>query len=105
MTIVVGRHAPENTFDRSALLVVSGYILRPIYPGETIKKYFILFFLKILFIYLSDTHRERQRHRQREKQAPCRKPDAGGRPQSLSHPGIPQKIFSLKIYNGRIKSV
>ena len=37
------------------------------------------FFLKILFIYLliPEGHRERQRLRQREKQAPCREPDAG----------------------------
>ena len=45
---------------------------------------------------------ERQRHRQREKQAPCREPDAGLNPrtpgsrpepkadaQPLSHPGAP----------------
>ena len=55
-------------------------------------------FLKILF--MRDT--ERQRHRQKEKQAPCREPDVGldpGTPRSclgpkadaqlLSHPGIP----------------
>ena len=35
-----------------------------------------------------DTHRERQRHRQREKQAPCREPDVGLDPRSPgSHPG------------------
>ena len=51
--------------------------------------------------------RERQRHRQREKQAPCREPDAGldpgtpdyalgmGSTQPLSHPVIPI-IFVLK---------
>ena len=46
---------------------------------------------------------ERQRHRQREKQAPCREPDMGldpGTPElrpgpkagtkPLSHPGLPQ---------------
>ena len=33
-------------------------------------------FLKILFIYSWETHRERQRHRLREKQAPCREPHA-----------------------------
>ena len=26
---------------------------------------------------MRDTHRERQRHREREKQAPCREPDMG----------------------------
>ena len=58
------------------------------------------FFFKILFIYSWET--ERQRHRQREKQAPCRDPNVGldpGTPgshpgpkagtQPLSHPGIP----------------
>ena len=52
---------------------------------------------------MRDTQREeRQRHRQREKQGPCREPDAGldprtpgSRPepkadtQPLSHPGVP----------------
>ena len=61
-----------------------------------------LFFLKVLFIYSWETHRERGRHRQREKQAPHREPDVGLDPRSpgscrgpkagakpLSHPGIP----------------
>ena len=64
------------------------------------------FLLKKDFIYLftRDTQRERkkQRHRQREKQVPCREPNAGLDPvtlgsgpelkadvQLLSHPGIP----------------
>ena len=51
---------------------------------------------------MRDTHTERQRHRQREKQAPCREPDVGLDPRTpgshpglkagaklLSHPGIP----------------
>ena len=33
---------------------------------------FCFFFFKILFIYSWETHRESQRHRQREKHAPCR---------------------------------
>ena len=50
---------------------------------------------------MRDTEKERQRHRQRKKQAPCREPDAGLNPrtpgshpelkanaQLLSHPGI-----------------
>ena len=62
------------------------------------------FFKKYLFIY--SWERESQRHRQKEKQAPCREPDAGldpGTPGScpgpkagakrLSHPGIPTFIF------------
>ena len=52
------------------------------------------------------THTERQRHRQREKQAPCREPGAGldpGTPGSgpglkadarpRSHPGCPPELF------------
>ena len=31
---------------------------------------------------MRDTEKERQRHRQREKQAPCREPDAGLDPRS-----------------------
>ena len=51
---------------------------------------------------MRDTHRERQKLRQREKQAPCREPEAGldpGTPGSrpgpkagakpLNHPGVP----------------
>ena len=51
---------------------------------------------------MRDTERERQRHRQSEKQAPCREPDVGIDPETpesgprpkagtqlLSHPGIP----------------
>ena len=40
---------------------------------------------------MRDTHtqKERQRHRQREKQAPCREPDVGLYPGSPgSHPGL-----------------
>ena len=51
---------------------------------------------------MRDTEGERQRHRQREKQAPCREPNIGLDPETpgsrpgpkagaklLSHPGIP----------------
>ena len=66
-------------------------------------------FLKILFIYSWETHRKRQRHRQREKQAPCGEPDVGLDPrtlgscpepkadaQPLSHPGVPHYYFLTK---------
>ena len=43
------------------------------------------FCFKILFIYWWETQRVRQRHRQKEKQAPCRKPDTGLDPRT---PGI-----------------
>ena len=60
---------------------------------------------------MGDMHRERQRHRQREKQAPCRGPDVGLSPrtlglqpepmadaQPLSHPGVPTQSFKTKTY-------
>ena len=50
---------------------------------------------------MGDTRR--QRHRQREKQTPCREPDVGPDPRTpkagakqLSHPGIPLERRSLK---------
>ena len=55
---------------------------------------------------MRDTERENQRHRQREKQAPCREPDVGldartprSRPgpkasaKLLSHPGVPEECI------------
>ena len=66
-----------------------------------------------------DTHRERQRHRQGEKQTPCREPDVGLDPrtlgshpepkadvQLLNHPGIPQLqilITSTKYIHSNIQ--
>ena len=59
---------------------------------------------------MTDTERKRQRHWQREKQPPCRDPDAGLDPRtpgsrpglkagtkSLTHPGMPRKLFSNAI--------
>ena len=67
-------------------------------------KYFwegVVFFLRFIYLFLID--RERQRHRRREKQAPCQEPKVGLDPGTpglrpgpkasaklLSHPGIPQ---------------
>ena len=58
---------------------------------------------------MKDTHREAERHRQREKQAPCGEPDARLHPrtprsqlepktdaQPLSHPGVPIFMNFLK---------
>ena len=42
-------------------------------------------FFMILFIYSWEIQRARQRHRQREKQAPCRKPDEDLIPGSWDH--------------------
>ena len=42
----------------------------------------------VFFLFIRDTQRERQRHRQ-EKQAPCREPDVGFDPGSPgSRPGL-----------------
>ena len=66
---------------------------------------------------MRDIHRERQRHRQREKQAPCKEPSAGLDPraqgsgsepkadaQPLSHPGIPTgqvaQVMIHDVFNG-----
>ena len=50
---------------------------------------FLCIFFKILFIYSSETQRKSQRHRQREKQPPCREPDTGLDPRSPgSGPGL-----------------
>ena len=67
-----------------------------VYCSTIFKKYFICLFMR-------DAEREGQRHRPREKQAPCGKPDVGLDPrtlgshpepkvdaQPLSHPGIPK---------------
>ena len=85
------------------------------------------FFFKILFIYSWETQRcvrERQRHRQREKQAPCREPHVGLDPRTpgprpgpkagakpLSHPGIPQeyaflnKLLSWFLYIVKLENI
>ena len=59
-----------------------------------------IFFKDFIYLFMRDTER-RQRHRQREKQSPCREPDVGLDPgalgshpepkadtQPLSHPGV-----------------
>ena len=66
----------------------------------------IPFFFKIVFIYSSETQRERQRHRQREKHVPCREPEVGldprtpeSRPepkadaQPLNYPDVPYIVI------------
>ena len=42
-----------------------------------------LFIYKRFYLFIHETHRERQRHRQREKQAPCGEPDVGLDPRTL----------------------
>ena len=51
----------------------------------------IFFFPKdFIYLFMRDMHREWQRHRQREKQAPCREPDVG------LDPGTPGSCVELK---------
>ena len=55
---------------------------------------------------MRDTEREGegQRHRQREKQAPCREPDVGLDPGSLgSHPGL--QVVSNRCATGAAQSL
>ena len=67
-----------------------------------------LLFLKKYFIYLFMRHTQRDRDRQKEKQAPCRESDVGLHPgtpgsrpglkaatQPLSHPGIPVDVVQI----------
>ena len=62
----------------------------------------MLFKKDFIYLFMRDTERKKQKHRQREKQAPCKEPDVGLKPgnpgsrpqpkadaQLLSHPGIP----------------
>ena len=76
-----------------------------------IEEKWFLFFKKI-YLFMRDTHRERQRHSQREKQAPCRESDMGLDPrtpglqpepkadtQPLGHPGGP-KVFIIAQIRG-----
>ena len=72
---------------------------------------FFSFFLfkKRFYLFIHASRRERQRPRQKEKQAPCREPDVGLDPrtpglrpepradaQPLSHPGVPVDHFFKK---------
>ena len=72
---------------------------------ESLSHVFILFFLRF-YLFTHETHRERQRHIQGEKQAPCREPDVGLDPrtpgphhepkadaQPLSHLGASSHVF------------
>ena len=74
------------------------------HPGAP--TWLFLFCFKSLFIYSWKTHWEKQRHRQRERQAPYVEPDAGLDPRTsgswpepqtdarpLSHPGAPTWLF------------
>ena len=68
------------------------------------------FFKDFIYLLMRDTHTEKQRHRQREKHAPCRDPDVGLDPRTpgsrpglkagtklLSHPGIPRRVEEFNL--------
>ena len=72
--------------------------------------YYFFFFLRFC-LFIHERRRERQRHTQREKQAPCGKPDVGLDPRTLgsrpepkadtrplSHSGPPFVLFILYLY-------
>ena len=42
----------------------------------------ISLFFKRFYLFIHERHIEKQRHRQREKQAPCREPDMGLNPRT-----------------------
>ena len=76
---------------------------------STWKDFFFFNFKDFIYLFVRDTPREKQRHRQREKQAPCREFDVGldpGTPGSctgpkagtkpLSHPGTPHGRICIK---------
>ena len=69
------------------------------------------YFLKRFYLFMRNTKREGQRHRQREQQPPHREPDEGldhrtlrshpepkADAQPLSHPGIPLHLTSLWLH-------
>ena len=85
----------------SACLLISDFAYR---RRKQITQVSPFFFLVILFIHERHRKSERQRHRRREKQAPCKEPDVGLNPETpgscpelkagaqlLSHPGVLDK--------------
>ena len=52
------------------------------------------FFKDFIYLFMIDIERERQRHRQWEKQAPCREPDAGLDPETPgSRPELKSRVI------------
>ena len=57
----------------------------------------IYFKKKKIYLFIHDRHIERWRHRQREKQAPCREPDVGLDPATPgSRPGLKASAKPLR---------
>ena len=75
----------------------------------------VYIFFKDSILFTHEGHKERQRHRRKEKQDPCRDPNAGLDPrtpgsgperktdtQPLSHPGVPELIPFITTQNNKI---
>ena len=65
-------------FSRKILVIVVTAVFRFVHSFISLS-----FFKKRFYLFMRDTERERQRHSQREKQAPCGEPHAGLDPQTL----------------------
>ena len=88
------------------LVLIKFEIIRNKWSSQALFYFYFIFLRLYLFINKRHTHTQRGRDiRQREKQAPCRKPDVGLDPRTpgpypelkaeaepLSHPGIPSFI-------------
>ena len=71
--------------------LLSKYPLRKFFYLFSFLKKDIYLFLNFIYLLMRDTERERQRHSQREEQAPCREPDVGldpGSPRSCPGPKV-----------------
>ena len=85
------------------------YHIKPIKLDSPFK---IIIFLRF-YLFIHERQKERQGHRQREMQAPSRKPNAeldpgspGSHPECkaepLSHSGVPQDHYYIKVVDDRI---
>ena len=108
---------PLSLVNLGVLIVPSAplNLLCPFLPGPP-NLLSLFFFKDFIYLLMRDTERKRQRHRQREKQAPCKEPDAGLHPrtpgsppepktdaQPLSHSGTPS-LFFLNFHLGLSKA-
>ena len=79
-------------------------------PKDKISCFYFFFFLRF-YLFIHGRHAERQKHRQREKQAPCGEADVGlqsqdpgshpepkAATQPLSYPGVPVPLLTFIFY-------
>ena len=82
---LIAREALHKALFRLASFHPKGLLFFLSYPQQ------LFFFLRFYFLFIQ-RERDWQRHRQREKQAPCRKPDVGLDSESPgSRPGLGQR--------------